>query len=81
MAWWPARMSVSSQQSVYAYCNPIEKLWRKLKQEVLHLHRLAGDLATLRTLVKEVLPQFASGPSDLLRYVGLSFRITFSCPY
>jgi hypothetical protein len=55
-----------------SWCNPIEKLWRKLKQEVLHLHRLADDLTTLRALVKEFLLQFASGSSDLLRYVGLS---------
>jgi hypothetical protein len=27
-----------------SWCNPIEKLWRKLKQDVLHLHRRACDL-------------------------------------
>ena len=27
-----------------SWCNPIEKLWRRLKAEVLHLHRLADDL-------------------------------------
>ena len=55
-----------------SWCNPIEKLWRKLKQEVLHLHRLADDLKALRTLVTEFLQQFAAGSSELLRYVGLS---------
>jgi DDE superfamily endonuclease len=54
-----------------SWCNPIEKLWRKLKQEVLHLHRLADDLTALRTLVKEFLQQFAAGSSDLLCYAGL----------
>jgi DDE superfamily endonuclease len=54
-----------------SWCNPIEKLWRKLKQEVLHLHRFAHDLKALRTLVTEFLQQFAAGSSDLLRYVGL----------
>ncbi len=54
-----------------SWCNPIEKLWRKLKQEVLHLHRLADDLTALRTLVKEFLQQFAAGSSELLCYVGL----------
>ena len=55
-----------------SWCNPIEKLWRKLKQEVLHLHRLADDLTALRRLVTDFLQQFAAGSVDLLRYVGLS---------
>jgi transposase len=54
-----------------SWCNPIEKLWRKLQQDVLHLHRLADDLPTLRRLVTDFLQQFAEGSSDLLRYVGL----------
>ena len=55
-----------------SWCNPIEKLWRKLKQDVLHLHRLADDLKALRMLVTEFLQQFAAGSSELLRSVGLS---------
>jgi DDE superfamily endonuclease len=55
-----------------SWCNPIEKLWRKLKQDVLHLHRLADDLKALRLLVTEFLQEFAAGSSELLRYVGLS---------
>ncbi len=30
-----------------SWLNPIEKLWRWLKQEVLHLHRLASQLSVL----------------------------------
>lgn len=55
-----------------SWCNPLEKLWRKLKQDVLHLHRRASDLKALRMLVTEFLQQFAAGSSELLRYVGLS---------
>lgn len=54
-----------------SWCNPIEKLWRKLRQEVTHLHRWADDLTALRTQVDHFLEQFAHGSSDLLRYVGL----------
>ena len=54
-----------------SWLNPIEKLWRKLNQEVLHLHRLADDLAGLRERVDHFLDQFANGSPDLLRYVGL----------
>jgi len=54
-----------------SWCNPIEKLWRRLKAEVLHLHRLADDLDTLRRTVRAFLDQFQDGSEDLLRYVGL----------
>lgn len=54
-----------------SWTNPIEKLWRKLRQDVLHLHRFADALDDLRTAVDTFLDQFANGSSDLLRYVGL----------
>lgn len=54
-----------------SWCNPIEKLWRKLRQDCLHLHRLADDLTALRQQVLTFLQQFASGSNALLRYVGL----------
>ena len=53
------------------WLNPIEKLWRKLKQDVLHLHRLADDLPCLRALVLNFLARFDGDSPDLLRYVGL----------
>lgn len=61
------------QLPTYAsWCNPIEKLWRKLRQEELHLHRLGDDWDGLRRQVAHWLDQFAVGSQDLLRYVGLS---------
>lgn len=57
-----------------SWLNPIEKLWRKLRQDVLHLHRLAADLVQVREAVAAFLDQYAqpSALSDaLLRYVGL----------
>jgi len=53
------------------WLNPIEKLWRWLRQDVLKLHRLAGDWPSLRGRVNQFLGQFAEGSHDLLRYVGL----------
>jgi hypothetical protein len=53
------------------WLNPIEKLWRWLRQDVLKLHRLAGDWASLRGRVNQSLGQFAGGSQALLRYVGL----------
>ena len=54
-----------------SWLNPIEKLWRWLKQDILHLHTLAIDLETLRAQVRDFLDGFASGSDPLLRYVGL----------
>jgi len=53
------------------WLNPIEKLWRWLRQDVLKLHRLAGDWLALRQQVRTFLNQFASGSHAVLRYVGL----------
>lgn len=57
------------------WVNPIEKLWRWLKGDVLKQHRLAADWAALRQRVHAFLDQFATGATtaatDLLRYVGL----------
>lgn len=55
-----------------SWCNPIEKVWRKLRQEVTHLHRWADDLDKLRTEIDRFLDQFANGSLELLRYVGLA---------
>ncbi len=54
-----------------SWLNPIEKLWRWLKQDVLHLHQWADALETLREKVCLFLNQFAGGSDALLRYVGL----------
>lgn len=54
-----------------SWLNPIEKLWRWLKQDVLHLHALASDLEALRSQVRAFLDNFKAESDLLLRYVGL----------
>jgi hypothetical protein len=54
------------------WLNPIEKLWRWLREQVLSLHRLAGDCDALRERVNAFLDQFAEESHELLQYVGLS---------
>lgn len=54
-----------------SWLNPIEKLWRWLRQDVLHLHRLGDDWVALKQLVADFLDQFIFGSNDLLTYVGL----------
>lgn len=53
------------------WLNPIEKLWRWLRQAVLRNHRLAHDWTALRQRVNGFLDGFATGSAALLRYVGL----------
>ena len=53
------------------WLNPIEKLWRWLRQAVLKMHRLADDFEELRRRVRAFLDQFWPGSKELLRYVGL----------
>lgn len=53
------------------WLNPIEKLWRWLRQDVLYLHRQADDWDALQKRVHGFLEQFATGSQELLQYVGL----------
>jgi hypothetical protein len=53
------------------WLNPIEKLWRWLRQDQLYVHRLAHDWTRLRQHANGFLDQFGSGSHALLQYVGL----------
>jgi hypothetical protein len=54
-----------------SWTNPIEKLWRLLKQDVLHLHRFQDDWLQLKQRVFAFLDEFSSGSTALLHSVGL----------
>jgi hypothetical protein len=53
------------------WTNPIEKVWRKLYADVLHLHGWANQWETLQQTVQRWLDAYAQPSPDLLRYVGL----------
>jgi transposase len=53
------------------WLNPIEKVWRKLKQEILHLHRYSSLWTDLQVRVDAWLIQYDRPAPDLLSYVGL----------
>jgi len=58
---------------VYApWLNPVEKLGRKLRQDIIHMHRHSDDWPGLKLRVCNFLDQFDQGSSELLKYVGLS---------
>lgn len=54
-----------------SWLNPIEKLWRWLKQDVLHLHAHSFHWDELKQQVNQFLDSFTTGSIPLLRYVGL----------
>jgi transposase len=54
-----------------SWTNPIEKLWRKMRQEKIHMHWLAEDLPALRACIDAFLDQYKDASEELLRYVGL----------
>lgn len=54
-----------------SWSNPIEKLWRWVRQAVIHLHRLSDDWSALKQRVADFMANFAQGSTELLHYVGL----------
>ena len=55
-----------------SWLNPIERLWRWLKQEVLHLHPYVANWKKLKQGVRDFLNRFTGASPELLQYVGLS---------
>lgn len=54
------------------WTNPIEKLWRWMRQTCVHHHQRADHWAAFKAELGSFLDQFAEGSPALLRYVGLS---------
>lgn len=54
-----------------SWLNPVEKLWRWLRQDILHNHGLSDRFKHLRLLVEQWLEQFVHGSLQLLNYIGL----------
>lgn len=55
-----------------SWLNPIEKLWRWLKQDVIHVHSWAEQWQQLKDAVSNFLQQFNELSDDLLSYVGIN---------
>lgn len=57
------------------WCNPIEKLWKKLRHDVLRLHRLSHAWKQLCQKVADYLAELRRANPELLRYTGLSRQL------
>ena len=66
-----ARIMLLNTPTYAPWTNPIEKLWDKLKDEVLRLHRFSDAWATLRGRVDQFLAQLRRPNAGLLQHVGL----------
>lgn len=54
------------------WLNPIEKLWRLVRQEVEHAHPWSDQFDVFKAAIREKLSEFAHGSPRLLRYCGLT---------
>lgn len=53
------------------WLNNIEKLWKWMKQKVIHMHPWCDDFRKFKCQVKNVLESVNSNRSEILTYVGL----------
>jgi transposase len=53
------------------WLNPIEKLWRWVKQRVTHAHPWCDDFLIFKEQVRTELQRFTLGSPELLDYCGL----------
>lgn len=54
-----------------SWLNPIEKVWKYLKKEVIHNHRFAHSMEELKARIQELLAGFGAVSPSLLSYCGL----------
>lgn len=65
------RLEILRLPTYAPWLNPIEKLWRLTKQNVVHAHEMSNDFNRFKWIVRAFLTQPTSNPIALLRYVGL----------
>lgn len=70
------RLTVFQLPSYSPDLNPIEKLWKKIKEHDTHLHYFP-DFAALTTKVDSALLKFAARPAEILALFGLDVN---GCP-
>lgn len=54
------------------WTNPIEKLWKKMRHDTLHLHAQSASWKQLCANVEKFLGKYEKPSPELLRYVGLA---------
>lgn len=54
------------------WLNAIEKLWRLVRQEIVHAHPWCDNFLLFRNVIRQKLEEFAGGSARILHYCGLS---------
>ena len=63
--------------SYASWLNPIEKVWKKLKQEKVHQHTHRHDFTELKQAAEKWFQPLLNGSEELLKYVGLKKEGSF----
>lgn len=66
------RIKVLPLPTYAPWLNAIEKLWRLVRQEIVHAHPWCDNFSLFRSIIKGKLEEFACGSARLVRYCGLS---------
>lgn len=64
-------IQIVSLPTYASWLNPIEKLWKMLKKDIIHHHSFAHNFNELFTLVEAFLSKLEEGSTKLLSYTGL----------
>ena len=62
---WQLPIQLVPLPTYASWCNPIEKLWRQLRQELLHLHRFADRFRSTQWPQDRPLPEVYYDPRSL----------------
>ncbi len=65
------RLEIVPLPTYASWLNPIEQLWRWVRQRILHHHRMSDRWGELHARVAAFFDQFHHGSRELLKYVGL----------
>jgi hypothetical protein len=67
----PTKVHLLRLPTYAPWTNPIEKVWRRLKQELLHQHDFGDDWEGLKRAISDWLERWAGPAPGMIRYVGL----------
>jgi hypothetical protein len=67
------RIKVLPLPTYAPWLNAIEKLWRLVRQEIIHTHPWCDDFLLFRNAIRGKFQEFADGSIRLVHYCGLSY--------
>lgn len=65
-----ARLKVLWLPTYAPWLNPTEKIWKWLRQKLVHMHAFSADMQQLRQRIDELLSGINQIPQEILRYTA-----------